>query len=1000
MAEIAVNLVMDKLIPLLRYEVGELKKVHTQVTFIKDQLGLIRAYLRDADVKAAEKEDKSHVVKEWVKQVREVAHRIEDAIDEYLLQVAQRRQKRGMAGVVEKIVRLLRSIEPRHSITSQIRDINTTIETLDKRKDTLGFNPSSGSESSTSSLHHGHDLREGALFLEDAQLVGINDTRKKLKSLLLDEDSRRTVIALVGTGGIGKTTIAKKLFEKQKHKRFTCGAWVCVSSTFKEKKILRSMLQSFYDKDEDDDCQTKLIEQMNKVTLKRKVREHLQENSYMIVFDDVWEEDFWGRVEYALPENNKRSRVMITTRHKGVAEFCKRSAHVHIHELQRLCPRDAMDLFNLKAFHQLKPEGCSTELMKLSEDILKKCDGVPLAIVAIASLLSTKNNNFSEWMKVHDSFGSKLASDPHLKSFHRALSESYNDLPFHLKPCLLYFGVFPDDYSISSKRLIRLWIAEGLVNVKENENRTQEEVAEEYLDELIRRSLVTVSSKSIYGGARRLRVHDLLHDFIADKCVELDFCQVIKSENFAFNSTTRRLSIQFQGSGEDAVLARAVAANHDRVRFCFAFNLEELPRPMLKSFLSNFKLLVGLDFEDSPLEDLPEPVGNLLHLKYLNLRNTRIKNLPKFIGKLQNLLTLDLKYTQVRELPIEVNKLTKLHHLVAYSGNEEIDFSTASMQGVVIKEGIGRLKALQILLKVDMTNGDSLIKEVKNLKQLREFGIIKLRRHNGKPLCSAIEGMMRLQALSIAAAEENEILDLHSLVNPPHQHLQRLYLYGRLETVPLWIPKLHVLVRLFLNWSGLTEDPLPMLKDLTELMELELYSAFEGVELCFGDGWFKKLKVLSLEKMQALKTLKIHKGALPILQKLTIGPCPHMVEVPHDIQNLQALQHLRFYEMPTDSTEGKDHGILKDIPFVIYSKGNKFYTLHKLHSSAWPLAPADIFGKLILNYKMKGVVLPCADVSDQLKRDENNKWCHVPGLPKLFYNKLRSPIILWHDIWV
>ncbi|XP_061362231.1 disease resistance protein RPM1-like [Gastrolobium bilobum] len=928
MAEIAVNLLMDKLIPLLTYEVGLLKEVHTQVRFIKDQLGLIRAYLRDADVKA-EKEDKSDVVKEWVKQVREVAHSIEDAIDEYLLQVAQRRQKRGIAGVVEKIVWLLRSIEPRHTITSQIRDINTMIETLDKRKDTLGFNPSSDSESSTSSLHHGHDLRKGTLFLEDAQLVGINDTRKKLKSLLLDEDSRRTVIAVVGPGGLGKTTIAKKLFEKQKNKRFDCGAWVSVSSKFKEKAILKSMLQNFYDeKDEDDDSQTKLIEQMKKATLIRKVREHLKEKSYMIVFDDVWEEDFWGRVEYVLPENNKRSRVIITTRHKGVAEFCKRSAHVHIHELQSLCPSDAMDLFNLKAFHQLKPEGYSTELMKLSKDIVKKCDGVPLAIVAIASLLSTKNNNYSEWKKVHDSLGSKLASDPHLKSFHRVLSESYNDLPFHLKPCLLYFGIFPDDYSVSCTRLIRLWVAEGLVNVKENENRTQEEVAEEYLHELIRRSLVTVSSEFLDGRVKNIRVHDLMHDFIKDKCVELDFCQVIKSENFTFNSTTRRLSIQFQGSGEDAVLARAVAANHDRVRFCFAFNLEELPRPLLKSFLSNFKLLVGLDFEDSPLDDLPEPVGNLLHLKYLNLRNTRIKNLPKFIGKLQNLQTLDLKYTQVRELPIEVNKLTKLHHLLAYSDNEEFDFSIASMQGVVIKEGIGRLKALQQLFKVDMTNGDGLIKEVQSLKQLRGFGIIKLRRHNGKPLCIAIEGMTRLQSLSIAAAGENEILDLHSLVNPPHQHLQRLNLYGRLETVPLWIPKLHVLVRLFLNWSGLTEDPLPMLKDLTELMELELYSAFEGVELCFGDGWFKKLKVLSLENMQALKTLKIHTGALPILQKLTIGPCPQMVEVPHDITNLQALEHLRFYEMPMNSTEGKDFGILKDISFVIYSKGSKFYTLH------------------------------------------------------------------------
>ncbi|KAJ1441194.1 P-loop containing nucleoside triphosphate hydrolase [Sesbania bispinosa] len=678
----------------------------------------------------------------------------------------------------------------------------------------------------------------------------------------------------------GKTTIAKKLYEKEKQKQFDCSAWVPVSSTFKEKKIFRMMLQSFYDQEDEDHDETKavLIKKMNKATLIRKVREYLQERRYLIVFDDVWAEDFWGCVEFSLPENNKGSKILITTRHMGVAQFCKSYAHVHIHELKTLCSKHAMELFHSKAF-QFHPEGCPIELMKLSQDIVNKCDGVPLAIVSIASLLSTKNNNISEWQKVHDSLGSRLASDPHLKSYHQVLSESYHDLPSHLKPCLLYFALFPNGYSIRCARLLRLWIAERFVNVNENENRTQEEVAEEYLDELIRRSLVIVSSKFIDGRARTCKVHDLLHDFIKGKCLELDFCQVIRNENFTFNATTRRLSIQLEPNKEkDALpLERVIVADHGRVRFCFAFNLDEMPRSLVKSFFSSFKLLVGLDFENAPLDHLPDAVGYLLHLKYLNLQNTKIKSLPRFIGKLQNLETLDIKYTQVHELPSEINMLTRLRHLLASSINEVTGFHSASMQGVVLS-------------RVDMSCGDSLIKEVKKLKQLRRLGLVKLRGHHGKQLCIAIEGMTHLQSLNIAAAEEHEILDLHSLVNPPHNHLQRLYLHARLETLPRWISKLHVLVKLFLDWSRLTEDPLPFLKDLPELLELELYNAFEGVELYIGKGWFKKLKDLRLEKMQALKTLKIDKGALPLLEKLTIGPCPQMEEVPHDIQNLQALQ--------------------------------------------------------------------------------------------------------------
>ena len=578
-------------------------------------------------------------------------------------------------------------------------------------------------------------------------------------------------------------------------------------------------------------------------------------------------EGFGGDVEFALPKD--RGRIIITTRDRRVAEFCGSYGPIHIHDMEPLNLDDAWNLFCLKAF----PGGCPEDLMRLSEEFVMKCNGVPLAIVAIAGLLSTKNKNVLEWQRVYDSLRSKLSSDPHLSSFHQVLSESYHDLGYHVKLCLLYFGLFPEDYSISCVRLINLWIAEGFVENKENEGQTLEEVAEEYLAELIARNLVKVANVYSYGRVRTCRVHDLMHDFILKKCEELNFCQVKKSEGFRFHEWTRRLSIN-TNIIEDAAVKRS-GANYGLVRSCFIFNIQHMPATMVESLFSNFKLLIRLDCEDAPLDYLPKAVGSLVNLKYLNLRNTKIKKIPKFICKLQNLETLDLKRTQVSELPVEINRLAKLHHLLAYSSDRIQDC-------VKLKEGIGHLKALQKLSKVDAgDDGGGIISELKNLKQMRRLGIKNLIRENGKSLCSAIESMTRLCSLSIESASmyDYEVLDLESLTDPP-QHLQRLYLDGCLEKLPYWILKLKNLSRLRLHRSRLREDPLPLLKDLSELLELELWKSYEGDELHFQEGWFMKLKTLQVFGMPWLRALKIDEGVLPNLQLLCINPRPQTVEVP------------------------------------------------------------------------------------------------------------------------
>ena len=207
MAEIAVNLVADKLIPLLKDEVKLLAGVRGQIESIRDTLLRIKAYLRDADAKA-EMAETSETAKEWVKQLRQVSFRIQDVIDQYLYKVANIKNKRpqrcrAVVGVLCKICDLPRTVVPRHQISSQIGEIKESIKDLYQATDTFGFNASAPQSSnhikSNSQLHH---LRLRSNFTDDDQLVGVEHTKQVLNSWLIGEGNR-TVISVVGEGGLG-----------------------------------------------------------------------------------------------------------------------------------------------------------------------------------------------------------------------------------------------------------------------------------------------------------------------------------------------------------------------------------------------------------------------------------------------------------------------------------------------------------------------------------------------------------------------------------------------------------------------------------------------------------------------------------------------------------------------------------------------------------------------------------------------------------------------------
>ncbi|KHM98894.1 Disease resistance protein RPM1 [Glycine soja] len=330
------------------------------------------------------------------------------------------------------------------------------------------------------------------LFIEEDEVVGLDGPRGILKNWLTNGREKRTVISVVGIAGVGKTTLAKQVYDQVRN-NFECHALITVSQSFSAEGLLRHMLNELCkEKKEDPPKDVSTIE-----SLTEEVRNRLRNKRYVVLFDDVWNGKFWDHIESAVIDNKNGSRILITTRDEKVAEYCRKSSFVEVHKLEKpLTEEESLKLFCKKAFQYSSDGDCPEELKDISLEIVRKCKGLPLAIVAIGGLLSQKDESLS-----------------------------YDDLPINLRSCLLNFGMYPEDYEVTSDRLIRQWIAEGFV--KHETGKTLEEVAHQYLSGLVRRSLVQVSSFRIGGKVRRCRVHDLIHDMILRKVKDTGFCQYI-----------------------------------------------------------------------------------------------------------------------------------------------------------------------------------------------------------------------------------------------------------------------------------------------------------------------------------------------------------------------------------------------------------------------------------------------------------------------------------------
>ncbi|KAI3463702.1 hypothetical protein Pfo_020365 [Paulownia fortunei] len=484
-------------------------------------------------------------------------------------------------------------------------------------------------------------------------MVGFHDHLIQIMNALTTDESNRRIIPIVGMGGIGKTTLSTNVYNNPfivQH--FHIRIWVTVSQEYNVRELLIGLLHQLNCTDPTEQERSEnLATFSNKMSQKSDdqlgllLHKELFERKYLIVMDDMWNIQAWDEVKMFLPDNYNGSRVLVTTRLLNLAvHFGSCSPY----EMEFLDEEQSWDLFRENVFEQ---EGCPVELEEIGKNIAKRCRGLPLALVVIGGLLAKSKWTKEHWESVERDVTS-IVNNENDEHFMKILSLSYSHLPIYLKPCFLYLAMFPEDFEIHVSRLVKLWVAEGLI--KRTRAKNLEEVAEEYLKDLIDRNLTLPHKRGSSGKVKSCRIHDLLRDLCWREAHKDKFLCIANLDDLNISpyiNRERRLSIRYSRKKEKVRKALRSAA-------------------LSRSLLSNFEWKSGWIARSCSLLRVLDVVDRYSAQEILRIINSRyvactmywdLNSTLSSISLLWNLQTLivDGNFT----LPPEIWQMPQLRHL-------------------------------------------------------------------------------------------------------------------------------------------------------------------------------------------------------------------------------------------------------------------------------------------------------------------------------------------------
>ncbi|XP_026387799.1 putative disease resistance protein RGA4 isoform X2 [Papaver somniferum] len=836
---------------------------------------MIEAVTSDAETKQV----KDAAVRLWLRRLKDVVYDANNILDELSYEAIRRYEKNCKKDKVRKFLSSSNPLAFRVKMSNKIKDINKNLDGISSHMAKFHLEGISSTSDDEHDQYIEQQNRLTASHVDELRIFGRENDKLEIVKMLMtvhtslsssvysSQHEKVSVVSIVGMGGLGKTTLAQLVYQDVSIVRnFEPRMWVCVADVFDIKKILMNIIESITER--------KCEDVSNVVVLVSKVQEMLRSKKYLLVLDDLWNENAedWEKLRGMLHVGAYGSKILVTTRSDKVASIVR--GIVPPYDLKTLHEEECWSIIKNRTF---SPGGAfeTASMTSIGQQISRKCAGLPLAAKFLGSLMFL-NRDERDWLRIRDNdvFNE---TEGHSKIM-SVLKLSYDNLSSQLKQCFSYCALFPKNWVIDRETLIQLWMAEGFLQPSSRVSRRSiEDVGNDYFQCLLSSSFFHNVVRDQLGDILTCKMHDLVHD-LAQSVVGVHETTTLCASRLENISEIRRLRLVLDE--EASKIFSKVLSKARKLQTIFSMENENSGTGVTSLFSSNccLRVVCLLGAEETP--SIMSSTLTFKHLRYLNLsfcmievtsnqlyhlqtlvlsRCQNVHKILKDIGSLRNLRHLSLWFSDAQVLPDSIVRLTNL---------QKLDLSNCcSLEALPLN--IGSLKHLRSLdvRGTSITALPDSLTCIENLRWLNFEDCWSL-----KSLPQDFGALTRLRCLKVRGTSIKVLPEscINSLCN-----LEIVELGSECE-LPMEIKNWPKLRQLFLPSPGYSDDADRMImprgiERLTCLEELRSYFVRKE-EVCSGIEdlvCLNSLKVLEIRNLENVRgKIDAQKGKLKDKQNI------------------------------------------------------------------------------------------------------------------------------------